>query len=80
MIPSAAPFGGVGRSGMGAYHGKAGFDAFTHYRTVVGSDLPFSITGTAAPPFRRSMKLYAAAQLWSARNRTHTRISRARAK
>jgi coniferyl-aldehyde dehydrogenase len=78
MIPSAAPFGGVGRSGMGAYHGKAGFDAFTHYRTVVGSDLPFSITGTAAPPFRRSMKLYAAAQLRLARNRTHRRIKRAR--
>ena len=36
MIPSAAPLGGVGRSGMGAYHGKAGFDAFSHYRTVVG--------------------------------------------
>ena len=32
MIPSGAPFGGVGRSGMGAYHGKAGFDAFSHHR------------------------------------------------
>ena len=54
MIPSAAPFGGVGRSGMGAYHGKAGFDAFSHYRSVVGTDLPFSITGRAAPPFSGS--------------------------
>lgn len=26
----ALPFGGVAQSGMGAYHGKAGFDAFTH--------------------------------------------------
>ncbi len=26
------PFGGVGSSGMGAYHGKAGFDTFTHYK------------------------------------------------
>ena len=37
------PFGGVGASGMGSCHGKAGFDTFTHYRTVVrrGSlDLP----------------------------------------
>ena len=59
MIPSAAPFGGVGRSGMGAYHGKAGFDTFSHQRSVVGSDLPFSITGSAAPPFTRPMKLYA---------------------
>lgn len=29
------PFGGVGNSGMGACHGKTGFDTFTHYRTVV---------------------------------------------
>jgi len=29
------PFGGVGQSGMGAYHGKAGFDTFTHYRSVL---------------------------------------------
>ena len=29
-----APFGGVGTSGTGAYHGKAGFDCFTHRRTV----------------------------------------------
>ncbi|WP_046301579.1 aldehyde dehydrogenase family protein, partial [Mycobacterium sp. UM_Kg27] len=70
MVPSGAPFGGVGRSGMGAYHGKAGFDAFSHYRTVVGSDLPFSLTGSAAPPFRPVMRLYADAMLRTARNRT----------
>jgi len=29
------PFGGVGASGMGAYHGKAGFDTFSHHRTVL---------------------------------------------
>lgn len=28
-------FGGVGQSGMGSYHGKAGFDAFTHYKSIV---------------------------------------------
>ena len=26
------PFGGVGASGMGAYHGKHGFDTFTHMK------------------------------------------------
>jgi coniferyl-aldehyde dehydrogenase len=78
MIPSAAPFGGVGRSGMGAYHGKAGFDAFSHYRTVVGSDLPFSVTGTAAPPFRRPTLLYADAMLWRARCRTRRRLKKRR--
>jgi len=28
------PFGGVGESGMGAYHGKFGFDTFSHHRSV----------------------------------------------
>lgn len=80
MIPSAAPFGGVGRSGMGAYHGKAGFDAFSHYRTVVGSDLPFTITGRAAPPFPRSMQAATALALRLARRRTHSRLSRLRSR
>jgi aldehyde dehydrogenase (NAD+) len=29
------PFGGVGASGMGAYHGKAGFDTFSHRKSVL---------------------------------------------
>ena len=29
------PFGGVGASGMGSYHGKASFDTFTHYKGVL---------------------------------------------
>lgn len=33
VLPDA-PFGGIGNSGSGAYHGKAGFDTFTHKRTV----------------------------------------------
>jgi len=28
------PFGGVGHSGIGAYHGKYGFDTFTHHKSV----------------------------------------------
>ncbi len=28
-------FGGVGESGMGGYHGKADFDAFSHYKSIV---------------------------------------------
>ena len=74
MIPSAAPFGGVGRSGMGAYHGKAGFDTFSHQRSVVGTDLPFSVTGSAAPPFSRPMKAYADVTLRMARRRTNKRL------
>ena len=29
------PFGGVGASGTGSYHGKFGFDCFTHYKGVL---------------------------------------------
>lgn len=29
------PFGGVGASGMGRYHGKASFDTFTHFKSVL---------------------------------------------
>ena len=29
------PFGGVGSSGMGSYHGKKSFDTFTHTRSIV---------------------------------------------
>lgn len=35
LLSSRLPFGGVGLSGMGAYHGKAGFDTFSHIKTVV---------------------------------------------
>lgn len=31
----ALPFGGVGSSGMGNYHGEAGFKAFTHYKSII---------------------------------------------
>ena len=38
------PFGGFGESGMGAYHGKAGFETFSHIKSVVDKktwlDLP----------------------------------------
>jgi aldehyde dehydrogenase (NAD+) len=39
------PFGGVGNSGLGSYHSKESFDAFSHKRAVVATgtwiDLPF---------------------------------------
>jgi len=35
LLPDSLPFGGVGPSGMGSYHGKASFDTFTHHRSVV---------------------------------------------
>ena len=29
------PFGGIGASGMGKYHGKSGFDTFSHYKSIL---------------------------------------------
>ena len=44
LATSNMGFGGVGESGMGAYHGKDGFDAFSHYKSIVDKktwlDLP----------------------------------------
>jgi acyl-CoA reductase-like NAD-dependent aldehyde dehydrogenase len=35
LVPNGLPFGGVGESGMGSYHGKASFDAFSHLRSIL---------------------------------------------
>ena len=32
---SRLPFGGVGNSGIGSYHHKAGFDTFSHYKSIL---------------------------------------------
>ncbi len=35
IAAGGVPFGGVGASGMGQYHGKYGFDTFSHYKSIV---------------------------------------------
>lgn len=44
LATSEMGFGGVGESGMGSYHGRAGFDAFSHKKSIVDKktiiDLP----------------------------------------
>ncbi len=44
LATSNMPFGGFKESGMGSYHGKQGFDTFTHYKSIVDKknwiDLP----------------------------------------
>ncbi len=37
------PFGGVGNSGMGSYHGEAGFRGFTHYKSVMSRPTWFEL-------------------------------------
>ena len=44
LSTSELPFGGVGESGMGAYHGRAGFETFSHTKSIMDKktwmDLP----------------------------------------
>lgn len=53
LANSRLPFGGVGESGMGSYHGRNGFDTFSHRRSVLISrnwfDIPFKY-----PPYKRT--------------------------
>jgi acyl-CoA reductase-like NAD-dependent aldehyde dehydrogenase len=46
---SSLPFGGVGNSGMGKYHGKASFEIFSHYKTVWKNPLWLDIKLRYAP-------------------------------
>jgi len=45
------PFGGVGQSGTGYYHGRAGFDEFTHVRAVATSASPVRASAAGTPPY-----------------------------
>lgn len=53
LATSNMGFGGVGASGIGSYHGKAGFDAFSHHKSIVDKktwlDLPMRYQ-----PYRKS--------------------------
>lgn len=43
------PFGGVGDSGLGAYHGKASFDTFSHQKSVLRKNFFFELNWRYAP-------------------------------
>ena len=55
------PFGGIGSSGMGAYHGKAGFDTFSHQKSILevrgllGTGLLMG-TKAARPPYGKGIE------------------------
>ncbi|MDP8078896.1 aldehyde dehydrogenase family protein [Phocoenobacter skyensis] len=44
------PFGGVGFSGMGSYHGTAGFDCFSHYKSILEKPFWFE-SSLKYPPY-----------------------------
>ena len=49
MVNSELPFGGVGHSGMGSYHGKWGFDTFSHLKSVMKRSFMFDLDVRYAP-------------------------------
>ncbi|MGE4272799.1 MAG: aldehyde dehydrogenase [Desulfitobacterium sp.] len=56
LATSYMPFGGVGESGMGGYHGKASFDTFSHQKSIMKRsnllDIPLRY-----PPFKNKLSL-----------------------
>jgi len=50
------PFGGVGNSGMGSYHGKKSFDTFTHYKSIV-KNIFFPDIKLRYPPYKNKLKI-----------------------
>jgi acyl-CoA reductase-like NAD-dependent aldehyde dehydrogenase len=56
MVGKYLPFGGLGDSGFGRYHGQASFDCFTHWRPVLRRSLAFD-PRLRYPPPRTSLRV-----------------------
>jgi aldehyde dehydrogenase (NAD+) len=53
---SELPFGGVGSSGIGSYHGKASFDTFSHRKSVLKRSFLLDLDWRYAP-YQGKLKL-----------------------
>ncbi len=49
------PFGGVGNSGMGCYHGKYSFDTFSHHRSILQKTTRFN-PSIPYPPYKKKLR------------------------
>ena len=62
LATSEMGFGGVGESGMGAYHGKEGFDIFSHTKSIVDKktwlDLPMRYQPYKKKSYRKLLHLF----------------------
>lgn len=62
LATSEMAFGGVGESGMGGYHGKDGFDAFSHYKSIVDKktwmDLPMRYQPYTSKLYERLLHMF----------------------
>ncbi|NCC52021.1 MAG: aldehyde dehydrogenase family protein [Spartobacteria bacterium] len=65
LLVPALPFGGLGASGMGAYHGRAGFDTFTHWRSVMTRGT-WPDGKQTYPPFSLSLNTFKKMYRWMA--------------
>ncbi|MEX2963206.1 aldehyde dehydrogenase family protein [Microbulbifer sp. TYP-18] len=57
MAAHELPFGGVGPSGMGAYHGEHGFKTFSHFKAVMKRSYKFDLSVRYAPFSAAKMRL-----------------------
>ncbi len=61
LATSEMGFGGVGESGMGAYHGKVGFDTFSHYKSILDKktwiDVPMRYQPYSNPLYKKIFHL-----------------------
>ena len=57
LATSEMGFGGVGESGMGAYHGKVGFDTFSHLKSIVDKKLWLDLPMRYRPYKKRNLAL-----------------------
>ena len=57
LATSAIPFGGVGESGMGHYHGKYGFETFTHLKSVLKKSRRIDLPIRYAPYGEKKIRL-----------------------
>jgi aldehyde dehydrogenase (NAD+) len=55
LINPHLPFGGIGESGLGSYHGEFGFRAFSHERSVLRQGRP-GLTRVFYPPYTERVK------------------------
>ena len=62
LATSEMGFGGVGESGMGAYHGRRGFEAFSHEKSIVDKktwlDLPMGYSPYKSPFFKKLLHFF----------------------
>ena len=62
LATSEMGFGGVGESGMGSYHGKKGFDAFSHHKSIVDKknwiDLPMRYQPYTSKLYAKLLRMF----------------------